>query len=197
MTSSPDHPIDELCSELAAELRRDPRGTRVAELLGGYAEAGEDWRPWTFFEEEDYTRNLVHRSRDYELLLLCWNEGQSSPIHDHDGQQCWMAVLEGVVEEVHYRAPGAGEPLSEGAIRSFRRGQVAFIQDEIALHLVRAGEGTRGVSLHLYSNPIETCRVYDPATGRPSWMDVGYHSVRGEPCGDRTAASVRAEWGGR
>lgn len=187
----PMSPIDQLSTELSAQLRRDPRG--VAELLGRYARDEEDWRPWAFFETAGYTRNLVHRCGDYELLLLCWGEDQVSPIHDHDGQSCWMAVLDGAVEEVHYRLHEQGG-LIEGAARSFQRGQVAYIKDEIALHQVRAGAGTRGISLHLYSSPIDSCRVYDRLTGEPSWIESGYHSVRGEICGEKTAEIVRAEW---
>ena len=186
------HPLDQLCHDLAAEFQKDPKGKRVADLLGRYAEENGDWRDWTFFETERYTRNLVHRCGDFELLLLCWDHDQSSPIHDHDGQQCWMAVLDGTVEEVHYREKDG--QLVEGAVRRFQRGQVAFIQDEIALHLVRAGAGGRGVSLHLYSNPIDACRIYEEGTGESRWIEVGYHSVRGELCGEKTAETVRAEW---
>lgn len=184
--------LDNLCQELAEEFHRDPRGKRVADLLGRYAEDNGEWREWTFFETEGYTRNLVHRCGEFELLLLCWNTDQTSPIHDHAGQQCWMAVLDGVVEEVHYREKAEG--VVEGAVRRFQKGQVAFIQDEIALHLVRAGAGTRGVSLHLYSNPIDGCRIYEPQTGESRWIEVGYHSVRGELCGAKTAETVRSEW---
>jgi len=185
--------IDQLCTDLATEFRRDPRGTRVAEMLGEYASRADDWRPWTFFEEGRYTRNLVHRCEEYELLLLCWGAGQASPIHDHDGQHCWMAILDGPVEEVHFRQR-EGSGLTEGAVRRFHKGQVAYIADEIALHEVRAPQATHGVSLHLYSSPIDACRVYDRTTGESDWIEVGYHSVRGEVCGERTAASVRAEW---
>lgn len=188
-------PIDTLCRELLGVLRRDPRGTRVAQLLGSYAEDHGDWRDWARFGSVDYTRNLVQRTGAYELLLLCWGEGQTSPIHDHAGQHCWMAVLDGTVEEVHYRYGNApGGPLVEGNVRRFDRGQVAYIVDDIALHLVRAAPKRRAVSLHLYSRPIDACRAYDAATGRARRIEVGYHSVRGVLCGDKPAAAVRAEW---
>lgn len=193
MTQSLELPIDKLCIDLAAEFSRDVRGPKAAEILAGYASSeARDWREWVFFETERYTRNLVHRCGDYELLLLCWGAGQSSPIHDHAGQQCWMAVLDGTVEEVHYRA-GEGE-LAVGAVRRFETGQVAFIQDEIALHLVRATPEMPAVSLHLYSNPIDACRVYDADSGEEGFIEVGYHSVRGELCGAKSAETVRAEW---
>lgn len=189
-----DLPLDGLCTTLLAEFGRDPKGTRVAGLLGEYARANADWRAWALFDANAYTRNLVHRCGTYELLLLAWEVGQSSPIHDHAGQNCWMAVLDGEVEEVHFRPNGAGGPPKAAAPRVFRPGQVAYIADEIALHLVRPTPGNRAVSLHLYSNPIDSCRIYDPATGAVDRIEVGYHSVRGELCGAKSPEAVRADF---
>ena len=32
-----------------------------------------------------YTRNLVGYNNSFTLLMLCWDRGQESPIHDHAG----------------------------------------------------------------------------------------------------------------
>lgn len=189
-----DHPLDGLCRTLLEEFGRDPRGTRVAGLLGEYARSHDDWRAWALFDEDGYTRNLVHRCGTYELLLLAWGAGQSSPIHDHAGQNCWMAVLDGDMEEVHLRANEGGGPPIAAPPRRFQPGQVAYIADEIALHIVRPAPGSSAISLHLYSNPIDSCRVYDPLNGAVDRIEVGYHSVRGELCGAKSPQAVRAEF---
>jgi len=194
--------LDALCRELTIVLgpgsARDlaGRGKRVADLLREYAESGTCWRNWAHFVPERYSRNLVHRSETFELLLLCWGEGHASPIHDHSGQQCWMAILDGELEEVHYDEPrdGSTRPMASGRIRRFSAGGVAYIHDDIALHLIRPAPGTRGVSLHLYADPIDACRAFDPATGRATPVEVGYHSVRGVPCNGRSATEIRKDW---
>ena len=109
-----------------------------------------------------------------------------------------MAVLDGELEEQHYAtpAPRGAAPLVPGRCSRVARGEVAFIQDGIALHRIRPLNGARGMSLHLYSRPIDTCRVYDIATGDASRVELGYHSVRGEPC-RTSAAEVRATWAAR
>ena len=175
--------LDELCGRLSLAFDRDSGGAGVAGLLGAYAGGAADWSSLLWFDREQYTRNLLHRTGDYELLLLCWDRGQASPIHDHAGQSCWMAVLDGLVEEVHYRpcAPGGAGPLTPGRSRRYETGQVAFIDDDIALHLIRPARD-RGVTLHLYSRPIDSCRIYDPRAGASRRVDLGYHSVRGKPC---------------
>ncbi len=192
--------LDLLAAELKAEFDNDPRGRRVAGILERYARSSDDWRQYVRYSPERYTRNLVFRCGSYELLLLCWGEGQVSPIHNHMGQSCWMAVLEGELEEVHYRTQcGAdGEPssgLEVGKVCHYSTGGVAYIEDSIALHLVRPKAGT-GVSLHLYAAAIDECRIYDESTGEPTLVAMGYHSVRGESCTDRTPEAIRADWVG-
>lgn len=166
---------------LLAEFQRDPKGPRVAQILAEYAHAHRDWNSFALFAPGSYTRNLVARNEWFELLLLCWDIGQESPVHNHAGQNCWMAVLEGDIEEVQFDCPTSEAPcsLAPRGSKLFTRGKVAFINDDIALHLVRPRAGQRGVSLHLYSRPIETCKMYDPATGRVALRRMGYHSIRG------------------
>lgn len=188
--------VETLCRELLLEFQRDPRGRGAASMLQRYAERARDWRAYVLFDEDRYTRNLLHRCGSYELLLLCWGEGQESPIHNHDGQGCWMAVLDGEVEEVHFRQEAGKGQLIEGTTRRLSQGSVGFIEDEIALHLIRPTAGRSGISLHLYASAIDQCRVYDRETGQASLVPLGYHSVLGEPC-DKGADAVRAEWSGQ
>lgn len=173
--------LERLQTAIQAELERDPRGPRVARLLREYARSDRDWKRFALFDEASYARNLVHRSDEYEMMIVCWGAGQESPIHNHAGQHCWMAVLDGEIEEHHYELPAADQtsPLSEGRQSLFRRGDVAYISDEIALHKVRPAPGVAGVSMHLYSRPIEVCNVYDPATCTVARRQLAFHSIAG------------------
>ena len=64
----------------------------------------EDWEPYAFFDPSKlYTRNLVATDDEtYTLILMCWNAGKSSPVHDHPCDGCWMQVCEGCVRETRY-----------------------------------------------------------------------------------------------
>ena len=165
----------------AAARRRD-----VAQRLAAYAKAESDWKELARFHADHYTRNLVHRDRQFELLVLCWGPGHETPIHNHEGQDCWMVVLDGEIEEVRYAFPAAGHvgALDPIGAKTFRVGDVAYIQDEIGLHLVRtASPRLAGVSLHLYAAPYDECNVYCPRTGRITRKRLVNDSVRGRAVG--------------
>jgi cysteine dioxygenase len=196
--------IDELAGALEEVFAsaRAGRGARVAALLAAYARAHEDWRAFGLFDDDCYTRNLIARGPCFELLVLCWGAGQESPIHNHEGQDCWMAVLEGSVEEVRFDLPASGHrgPLDAQATLRYDAGQVAFIRDEMGLHLVRgAVRDERAVSLHLYAAPYDACNCYCPDTGEVTRKTLTNHSERGKvlPASMRARAAGRASGGER
>ena len=45
----------------------------------------EKLEKYCHFNTGFYTRNLVHKERDFEILVVCWPAGQTAPIHGHEG----------------------------------------------------------------------------------------------------------------
>ena len=176
--------LERLAAELSELFGESPRpeGKRVAQLLAGYATSESDWEPWALFTEGGYTRNRVVREERFELLLLAWGAGQESPIHNHGGQDCWMGVLSGRIEELRYPlpAPGGKGPLELRQSQVYAPGEVAFIRDEIGLHLVRSAHDAPAVSLHLYAAPYDHCNVYCPDTGEITRRKLSDYSHRGQ-----------------
>lgn len=68
-----------------------------------------------------YTRTLVGFDSHFVALLLCWEKGQRSPIHDHAGASCWVKMLAGDLEEVLYERSTDGK-LEELQHTLFRAG---------------------------------------------------------------------------
>lgn len=180
-------PLDLLLHDLDRALTEDRRGSRVARLLEAYARGADDWRPYALFEASYYSRNLLRHSDLFELIVLCWGPGQRSPIHDHAGQRCWMAVLEGGVRETLYQvAPGPRAALTVGRTLDFQRGQVAFVVDDIGWHRIEPVGGAPAVTLHLYSRPIRECSIFDEEQSVIRRKQLSYHSVGGVVQGART-----------
>jgi cysteine dioxygenase len=152
-------------------------------------------QPYLFFDEHHYTRNLIFKNDQFEVLALCWNPGNESAIHNHRDQECWMVMVSGCLEIVNYRAveqdPARGfcrlEPTSTA--RLTRENPVGIDQDEPIHKVVNCPHAAeRAVSLHIYSKPFETCEIY--AFEAQTYQDVklSYWSeygklVGGEPSG--------------
>ena len=44
-------------------------------------------------------KSLAAGNSKFNLILMCWPEGISSTIHDHQDSHCFMRILEGEAKE--------------------------------------------------------------------------------------------------
>lgn len=153
--------------------------------------------PYIEFSSERYTRHLVHRDALFEVLVLCWAPGQTSPIHDHAGQMCWMAVPVGALDVRLYRVNRLGGRIAE---RIAFAGRIEMdpehpgvVTDDSPIHSVENSAARRvpAVSLHVYSRPIERCTAFDVEREQIREIELrcdsapygfGARKQRGEPC---------------
>ena len=49
------------------------------------------------FKCATYTRNRVHLNEHFELVVICWEPGQASSIHDHGRSNCLYRVIQGTM----------------------------------------------------------------------------------------------------
>ena len=129
----------------------------------------EELENFLHFEIGSYTRNLIYRNQYYEMMAICWGIGHHTPIHDHNGQEGWIKVIEGTVEESLYKVQMLDtDCFTAELIRAdqFVKGAVSHVNDEIAYHSIRNLNRGRTVTLHLYSLPIQQCHVYDTKSGK-------------------------------
>src|SRR5262249_910839 len=54
-----------------------------------------DLAGWVRFSPRSYQRNLVRAGEWYHVWVMCWRNGQRSPIHDHAHSACCVKVLSG------------------------------------------------------------------------------------------------------
>lgn len=113
---------------------------------------------------KNYTRNLVSTDQEtYTLLLLCWNPGKQSPIHDHPCDGCWVRVCEGEVRETRYEKKE--DALCVTSVETFRDNKaVSYINDYMGYHKVEnPSPTTPAITLHLYCPPFDKCKIWlDP-----------------------------------
>lgn len=106
------------------------------------------------FSARAYTRNLVREGAWYHLLVLCWKNGQRSPIHDHAGSACGVRVLRGTATETTF-VPAANGHIMAVASRELPAGTVCATQDSDIHQLSNLQPGEADlVTLHVYSPPL-------------------------------------------
>merc|ERR1712212_207486 len=116
----------------------------VIEFFSRYESNPDDWIKFSKWDKYRYTRNLMHEGNgNFNLILMCWPEGTSSPIHDHSDAHCFMRVLEGQVKEVKYGWPEVeGIPPKEMETTLVNQGQTIYMSDELGLHKVENSSHT-------------------------------------------------------
>lgn len=177
----------------------------VNHLLLSYQSNPSEWRKFAKFDRFRYTRNLVDAGNGkFNLMILCWNEGHASAIHDHADSHCFMKMLKGQLTEVRFAWPkdktvnedsiahignanGSdeieydGEELEEISRSSLETNGVCYINDNLGLHRVEnPSHSDVAVSLHLYCPPFDTCSIFNKQNGKRTKCKVTFWSKYGK-----------------
>jgi cysteine dioxygenase len=134
------------------------------------------------FHPERYTRHLIHRTDDVEILALAWPKESATPIHDHAGQRCWMVAQSGVFVVDDYRQiagdrrPGYAVVEQLATTPGVTVGMPDFRQPgEHDIHRVRLAAGCeRAVSIHVYAKPYSSCLIFDEAAREAREIPMNY-----------------------
>lgn len=111
-----------------------------------------------------YTRNCIVKRKHYELILLCWSPNQSTKIHCHGGEECWVYLIDGKIEENLYDLKN--QSLELRMKRQLGNGKISYMNDSLGFHSLHNVGGSKAMTLHLYMNPIESCTYYNEATDK-------------------------------
>jgi cysteine dioxygenase len=144
--------------------------------------------PYLNWDRQHYTRNLIDKSDLYKLLAICWEVGQSSSVHNHRDQMCWMAAPIGrlVVENFRVRF----QDIEAGKCRLEASNTVELTPENPCAvdprgpvhRVVNPREANqRAVTLHIYSRPFDSCVVYSPEQGTCGNISLHYNTMYGKP----------------
>lgn len=155
--------VDQLITALGAVGAGAPQ----LEVMRGMQVPLKEFERSVKWDPRHYTRTCITRNRYFELLLVGFEPGQSTSIHDYDGHEAWIHPLDGELTEERFEldADGRLQLISSVVLgpRSF-----SYLSNAHSIHrFVNTGTG-RCMSLNLYCGPIRKWRVYDPHTGRSS-----------------------------
>jgi len=179
--------IQEFVSRLRCCSEKDfTQLTPVHELLRASPVEAESIQRYLIWDRQHYTRNLIDKNPLYELIAICWEVGQVSSIHNHKGQNCWMAVPIGRLLVQNYKV--LRQDLNAGTcdiiptdIVEMNPASPAAVDPKEPVHKVYnpAEFHERAVSLHVYSRPYDSCVVYSDEQHKCGEIQLSYTSEYG------------------
>lgn len=108
---------------------------------------GTDWKKYENYSNIEYTRNLAYRNDNIEIFIICWNEKQSSPVHNHPENGCIVKVLKNTLIEECF-----DNELNKIEHRSLIKNDI-FYQKKNDLHRIINDNDKCAASIHIYSPP--------------------------------------------
>ena len=156
--------------------------------------------PYVLFDDKFYTRNMIYRDDLFEVMTICWQPGQKTAVHTHNGQLCWMIPQRGNLGVVDYKWLGCDHPEHQNVvgidclagsentklqvlheIEACAGGPVMTADKLQTIHrLYNLSETTeRAVSVHIYSRPIDSCVAFDMEKQHCYRRELAYFSKMG------------------
>ena len=142
-------------------------------------------KKYLFFRKSHYTRNLIDKCDLYEVLSICWEAGQKSQIHNHRGQNCWMAVPLGKLLVQNYRIVGGQDgtehcELAESSRYWMDPSNPGRVEPQEPIHSVAnpAELNQRAVSIHVYSYPVRCLHGVLPRNTSAPWKFPLHYSSK-------------------
>jgi cysteine dioxygenase len=191
--------------DFVAGLRQFEKGliTRdgVLDLCASVQISDQSLAPYLFFDDKFYTRNLVYRDDLFEVLTICWQPGQKTAVHTHNGQLCWMIMQRGNLGLVEYKWLGCDHPEKQNVVGLDCLADSDHTQIE-AIREIEASPGgpvltadklqtihrlynlsekdEEAVSIHIYSRPIDSCVAFDMEKHHCYRRQLNYFSKYGQ-----------------
>jgi cysteine dioxygenase len=163
--------------------------------------SAEELRPYTYFNNEIYTRNLIFKDKLFEVMAICWKPGQKTAIHTHNGQLGWMFIPQGEVTVHNYKYLSCNCPENQNVVgidclagathieldklnseHCAEPSPIYCVDKMQSIHQIENQDTARSgcVSLHVYSLPIESCVAFDLKNQRCYRRTFTYFSQYGK-----------------
>ena len=168
---------------------------------------------YLYFDKKFYTRNLIYRDHLIEVMTICWEPGQRTAVHTHNGQLCWMVPQRGNLKVVDYKWLGCDHPEKQNVVGmdclagsdkiqldrvrevdAYAGGPVLTADKLQTIHqLFNEETKERAVTIHIYSRPIDSCVAFDMEKAKCYRRELAYFSRYGEIASDRKSLPVIAQ----
>ena len=134
-----------------------------------------EFEKFAIWKKGEYTRNCLARKESFELILICWDVGAKTPIHNHGGQDCWVyQISESVIEK---RFSQADPTFKSQSSIILNEGKITYMHDRMGYHFIENISNNKAMTLHIYANPIDSCQVFNEKENRFETKELKYDSM--------------------
>ena len=154
--------LQELIQHLHVEIQEN-KIDNALDLLSSFDKyEGEDWQTYYEPEKDEFQSAILHKDENFKLVLIYWNGYSQSGKHGHMKGGGLMRVLAGQIMETRFHPENKELSIGRWA---YTTGDLSFIHDALAFHVVENQTKVPAVSLHLYCNGVNsTFGHIDPAS---------------------------------
>jgi len=115
-----------------------------------------------------YARRLLHRdpAGRYSVVVMVWDRGQGTPLHDHAGQWCVECVYQGRIRVTSFLLEGdAGAGTARFTPESIvlaGAGEAGHLIPPFEYHVLENAGDVPAVTIHVYSEEMTWCHAFFP-----------------------------------
>ena len=156
----------------------------VGRMMRDLRATQNDVAPFVTRRPGGYTRNLVYANEHFEVMVLVWDRGARTAIHDHGDQQCWLTAVSGSFDLENYRRISGGTAPGPARIKLYESchrlsiGEDDYRHGDEDIHRVMVSDGCdEAISVHVYTHPLAACLVYDEQRDMCSKKVLSYDTV--------------------
>ena len=116
--------------------------------------------PFVAFKSGNYSRQRVCRNEFVEMLVLCWQPGHRTPIHDHNGSHGVVRVQQGLMAETIFCYDNE-QGLCHDTARECPEGTITGA-DVPDIHQLGNPDvsGRDLITVHVYAPPLGVLKTY-------------------------------------
>jgi predicted metal-dependent enzyme (double-stranded beta helix superfamily) len=145
----------------------------VKRVLTEVVMSGEDFldAPFLAPAPERYARRLLHRdpAGRYSAVIMVWDRGQGTPLHDHAGMWCVECVYRGRIRVTSFdlESDPAVDRLqfTPESVVLAGRGEAGHLIPPFEYHMIENPDPTPSVTIHVYGGEMTHCNAFFPIEG--------------------------------
>lgn len=135
--------------DLINSLKNKDNNNSYSEILNKIQFGFKDIEHLCFWDRDNYSKIRIEDDEHFELVIICWEKGQQSPIHSCGVDEAWIYIVKGELAEDIYSGNKENPNLENTIVLSRKDISSAKKESNKAHRLTNSYDG-RSVSLRLY-----------------------------------------------